>query len=127
MPAIYNIGKTAIRDALKSMITHLGVSTDQTAFDAAQNAIDPANGGSTNLLVKASVESNAGTDGDAFDASMTINGDSEYTGKKINSVGVANGSSRTSFLSRTVVDGPTVQTNDVMGVSTRWLVEDNTT
>jgi hypothetical protein len=124
MPAILDQGKTAVRDALKSLVTHVGVATDQTTFDSTQTALDPANGGSANLLIKASSE--ADVNPSTFDATMTIDGDSEFTGKTIWTVGVLNGSLRTNALTRTVRSvGIGVQAGDSFTIGVRVAVEDN--
>lgn len=124
MAALLTQGRTAIRDSLKTLISHVGIATDQTAFSAAQTALDPANGGSGNYLIKASTEANV--DGDTFDATMTVNGDTEFTGKTIWTIGVLNGSTRTDALSRTVrSQGIGVQAGDSYTVGVRVKVEDN--
>lgn len=116
-------GLTAVRDSTKTLVTHVGVATDQTAFSASQTALDPANGGASNYLIKASTEANV--DGVTFDATMSINGDSEFTNKTIWTVGVLNGSARTNALSRTVrTQGIGVQAGDSFTIGVRVVVSD---
>lgn len=124
MPAILNQGKTAIRDSLKTLVTNVGVATDQTAFAATQTELDPANGGAANLLIKASTA--ADVDTSTFDATMTINGDTEFTGKTIWTIGVLNGPLRTNALTRSVrSQGIGVQAGDSFTIGVRVTVEDN--
>jgi hypothetical protein len=125
MPALLNQGKTAIRDSLKTLVTHVGVSTDSTAFSAAQTTLNP--GGGTNLI-KTATETNVtvtSTD-DAFDAVMTINGSSEFTGLTIRTIGLLNGSSASNALLRRVrTAGIGVEAGDVFTIGVRIQVQDN--
>lgn len=124
MAAILDQGKTAIRNSLKTLISHVGVATDQTAFAANQTALDPANGGAANILIKAATE--VDVDGATFDATTTINGDTEFTDKTIWTIGVLNGSARTDALTRTKrTQGIGVQAGDSYTVGARLKVEDN--
>lgn len=103
MAAIHQLGRTAIRDALKTLVTHVGVATDNTAFADNQTVLDPANGGASNLLIKAATKTNV--DGDIFDATIDIdNRDAaaDFENKTIFTIGAQNGSARTNNLSRTV-------------------------
>lgn len=123
--AILTQGLTALRDSLKTLVTHVGVATDQTAFSAGQTALDPANGGASNFLIKTSSEVNV--DSVTFDASMSIDGDSEFTGKAIYTVGILNGSGRTAALSRSVRGsglGIGVQAGDSFTIGARVVVSD---
>ena len=86
--AILTQGKTAIRDSLKTLVTHLVVSDDSQAFAVGDTGINPA-AGSTSTHVEASSE--ADVDASTFDASITITGSSEHTGKVINAIGLAKG------------------------------------
>lgn len=122
--AILTIGLTAIRDALKTLISHVGIATDQTGFDLAQVAVDPANGGAANVLIKASAEANV--DAVTFDATISVSGDTEFTNKTIWTIGVLNGALRTNPLTRTVrSQGIGVQAGDVYTIGVRVVVEDN--
>jgi hypothetical protein len=120
--AIVNQGKTAIRDSLKTLITHIGVSTDNTAFSAAQTALNPSGSGTN--LIKASTE--ADVDTSTFDASISINGTTEFTGLVINTIGLMNGSAASNVLSRSVRSaGIGVQGGDVFTIGVRVQVQDN--
>lgn len=90
MPAaLLQQGSTSIRDALKTLITHVCVSDDTTAFADTQTGINP-NATGTSTHVEAATD--ADVDYRTFDSSITITGASEFTGKVINSIGVAKGS-----------------------------------
>lgn len=125
MPAaILTQGKTAIRDSDKALVSHVGVATDQTAFAAGQTAIDPANGGAPNLLIKAATK--VDVDADTFDATIQINGDTEFTNKTIWTISALNGSGRTAALTRTVrSQGIGVQAGDVFTIGIRWSNQDD--
>lgn len=89
MPAaILDQGKTAIRDSLKALITHVVVSDDQTAFAANQTGINPG-GAATSTHVEAATD--ADVDSSTFDSTITITGATEFTNKVIYSIGVAKG------------------------------------
>lgn len=122
--AILTRGKTAIRDNLKELVTHLGVSTDQTAFDIAQVALDPANVGAANNHIEAVTELDV--DAITTDYSIEINGATEFTGKTIWTMSLMNGITRTDPLSRRVrTVGVGIQSDDVTTVTIRATVEDN--
>lgn len=124
MPALLDRGRTAIRDQLMTLITNVGVTSDNTAFAAAQTAIDPAGDVAANRLIKASAETIV--DASTFDATMSINGDTEMTGKTIWTIAMMNGATRTDPLTRTVrTAGIGVQAGDVFTVGARVTVQDN--
>ncbi len=138
--ALLNQGFTMIRDDLKTRVTHVTLSDATVAFSAAHTGI---NGTDTNksVLVKASTDSDVGTTG--FDASITIDGTTEFTNKTIWSIGVADGTgvlqtalgtgtgygspvSGTDTISRTVrSQGIGVQAGDTMTIAVRSTIEDN--
>ncbi len=122
-PALLNQGITDIRDVIATRVTHVGVATDTTAFAATQTALDPANGGAANLLIKASTSANV--DFQTVDETMTINGDTEFTGKTIMTIGILDGSARTDAMSRTVrSQGIGVQAGDTFTIGVRIQVTD---
>lgn len=122
MAAILNQGKTAIRDQLKTLITYVGVSTDDTAFSATQTAIDPSAAGTN--LIKSSSETNV--DDYTFDAQITIDGDSEFTDNSINTISILDGSTRTDALTRSVrTQAIGVQAGDSFTIGVRVQVQDN--
>lgn len=125
MPAILTQGTVAIRDALKTLVSHVGVATDQTAFNVAQTAVDPANGGSTNVLVKASTDADIGNG--VFESTIPINGDTEMTGKNIYTISACDGATRTDALTRTVRSQPIgVQAGDLFTIGVQWTITDET-
>ena len=122
--AILNQGETVIRDAVKTVLTNVGVATDQTAFSAAQTALDPANAGAGFLLIKAATQANV--DFQTVDYTMTINGTSEFTGLQIWTIGLLNGAARTNAVSRTVrTVSIGVQTGDSFTIGVRAQHQDN--
>lgn len=129
MAAILDQGKQAIRDSLKTLVTHVGVAVDSTAFSAAQTVLDPAGDVSADRLIKASSEANV--DGNTFDATITIDGTTELTNKSIHTIALMNGSTRTAALSRTVrqAAGPDLGIGVIAGdshtVGIRVQVQDN--
>lgn len=124
MPAILTQGKTAIRDQLAALITHVGLSTDTTAFAAGQTTLSPA-GGSPTVLIKTPTETVV--DAATIDYSIAVNGDSEFTGATIFTIGLMQGASPSQVLSRSVrSQGIGVQAGDSFDVGIRLTVEDNT-
>lgn len=122
MPAITQQGRTAIRDSVKTLVTHIGLSTDQTAFGDGQTDLSP--GGGTELI-KASTESNV--DGDTFDAQIDVDGDTEFTNSTIWTIGLMDGASASDMLSRTVrSQGIGVQAGDSFTIGVRVVVSDET-
>lgn len=87
--AILDQGKTAIRDSLKTLVTHVVVSDDTAAFGGTQTGINPT-AGSTSTHVETATD--ADVDASTFDSTITITGASEFTDKSIFSIGVAKGS-----------------------------------
>lgn len=126
MPAILNQGKTAIRDSLKTLVTHVGVTTDNTAFAATHTTLNPSGSGTN--LIKNATKANSGINNDQFDATITIDGTIEFTNQAINTIGLMNGSAPTNTLSRSVRGtglGIGVQAGDTFTIGVRVLVQDN--
>ena len=71
MPAaIYTVGKTAIRDLLKTGFSpSIGLSDDNAAFNAAQTSVNPT-GGATVALVKTATIANV--DDSTYDATISV-------------------------------------------------------
>lgn len=132
-------GRTAIRDALKTLITHIVVSDASDAFVDTQTGINPT----TNKSVAVAASTEVNVDGDTFDATCTIDGTTTMTNKNITSIGVAKGTAvmqaaagtgtlygsptvGTDCLSRTVrTMSIGVQSGDSFVVGVRGKVEDN--
>lgn len=137
--AILDQGKTSIRDSLKTLITHVAVSDDDTAFSATQTGINPDNTKSTHV----ETATDADVDGNTFDSTITITGASEFTDKSIFAIGVAKGSAirqasggtgthtgggtnGTDLLTRSVRTlGIGVQSGDTFTIGVRVQVQDN--
>lgn len=142
MAAILTQGATSIRDALKTLITHIAVSDDTQAFSAADTGINPA-AGATSTHVEAATD--ADVDGSTFDSTIVITGATEFTGKVINCIGAAKGTAiraatgaggthtgggtvGTDLLTRSVRQaglGIGVQSGDTQTVGVRTQVQDN--
>lgn len=139
--AILTQGKSAMRDSLKSLVSHVGVSDDTTAFSVGQTVINPG-GGSLSTHGEASTDTDVGAD--AFDAVMTIDGDTEYQNKVINTISVGKGAAMrgastgthtgapltvgTDCLSRSLRGaglGWGIQAGDTATIGVRLTVEDN--
>lgn len=122
--AILNQGKTAIRNSLKTLVTHVGLSTDATAFAGTQTALNPSGSGTN--LIKACTNADSGTNNDQFDATITVNGTTEFTGLVINTISIQNGSAASNALTRSVrTAGIGVQAGDLFTIGARVLVQDN--
>ncbi len=121
MAAILDQGATAIRDALKTLVSHVGLSTDQTAFSAAHTSLSP--GGGTELI-KASSEANV--DATTFDATIDVDGSIEFTNQTIWTIGLMDGAASGDAMSRSVrTQGIGVQAFDIFTVGVRVAVQDN--
>lgn len=122
MPAaILNQGISDIRDAIATKVTHVGISTDSTAFSATQAALDPAAAGTN--LIKASSATNV--DFQTVDETMTIDGTTEFTGLTIRTIGALKGATRTDVMTRTVrTAGIGVQAGDTFTIGVRLKVTD---
>lgn len=122
--AILTQGLTVIRNSLKTTLSHIGVATDATAFVVSQTALDPANAGAADLLIK--VVTNTDVDSQTYDATMTINGTTEMTGKNIFTIGMLNGALRTNAVSRSVrTNSIGVQTGDSFTIGIRIKTQDD--
>ena len=118
--ALLTQGSTAIRDALKTLVSHVGIATDTTAFSAAQTAMNPAGGGTN--IIKASTE--ADVNATTFDASATITS-ADGTGS-FRTVSILNGSAVGNALSRSVrTNGIGIDAGDSYTVTVRVAVQDN--
>lgn len=138
--AILDQGKTAIRDSLKTLITHVTVSDDNAAFSSSDTGINPT-AGSTSTHVETATD--ADVDGNTFDSTITITGATEFTDKVIYAIGVAKGSGirsatgsggthtgggtvGTDTLTRSVRTlGIGVQSGDTFTLGVRTQVQDN--
>ena len=125
MPAILDIGKTNIRDAIRGVagnaVTHVGISTASDAFAGNQTALDPTAG--TNLIKAATFTV---VTFDTLDATMSVNGTTEFTGLIIRTIGMLKGATRTDVISRSVrTVGLGIQAGDSFTIGVRYQVADN--
>lgn len=138
--ALLNQGKSSIRDSLKTLVTHVCVSDDSTAFALTHTGINPG-AAATSTHVEASTDTDV--DANTFDSTITITGSTEFTDKSILSIGVAKGLGvrqaagsggshtgggvvGTDTISRSVRTlGIGVQTGDTMTIGVRVQVQDN--
>lgn len=126
--AILQQGKTAIRDAVATLITHIAVTDDGTAFSISHTVANPA-AGATTVLTKAA--SQTVVDANTMDETITITGATEFTGKVINCICAAKGTGTTgagtdtlSRTPRTAGLGIGVQSGDIYTIGVRTTTTD---
>lgn len=120
--AILTQGSTSIRDSLKTLFTHVGISTDSTAFAVGQTAINPSGAGTNLIKTATKTDVNATT----FDATMSIDGTTEFTGLTAMTISLLVGSARTNASTRSVRSvGIGVQAGDSFAIGIRVAVADN--
>jgi hypothetical protein len=125
MPAaIYTVGKTTIRDLLKTGFSpSIGLSDDSAAFAVGQTSVNPTGGATTALVKTATI---ADVDASTYDATISVNGTTELTGKNIYSISACTSNSAAAAKSRTVRSNPIgVQTGDLYTIGLRIAVADN--
>jgi hypothetical protein len=138
--AFLNQGKTSVRDSLKTLVTYVAGSDDNAAFLATHTGINPA-GAATSTIVKTAT--NVNVDANTFDATITIDGTTEFTNKNLLAIGVSKGlgvrqvagsggthtgggTVGTDTISRSVRTlGIGVQSGDIFTVGNRLEVQDN--
>lgn len=121
MPAaLLTQGRTAIRDALKTLVSHVGIATDSTAFAAGQTTLNPSGAGTN--IIKPSTE--VDVDASTFDASISVSS-ADGTGL-FRTVGVLNGAAAANALSRSVrTNGIGIDAGDSYTIAVRAAVQDN--
>lgn len=87
--AILDQGQTAIRDAVKSLVTHVAITDDTTAFSGAHTGINPGAAATSTWVKVTAAETNV--DFQTVDYTISIDGSTEFTNKVINAIGVAKG------------------------------------
>ena len=122
--AIYTVGKTAIRDLLKTGFSpSIGVSDDNAAFAVGQSSVNPTGGVTTALVKTATI---ADVDASTYDATISINGTTEMTGKNIYSISPCTSNAANAAKGRVVRSNPIgVQTGDLYTVGLRIATADN--
>ncbi len=119
--AILNQGKQAIRDALKTLVTHVGLSTDATAFVATQTAINPSGSGTN--IIKAATDTDVAFD--TADSTITVTS-ADGTGN-FATISVLNGSGASAALTRFVRSATIgIQAGDTYTIAVRYQVTDAT-
>lgn len=122
--AIYTVGKTAIRDLLKTGFSpSIGLSDDNAAWAANQSSVNPTGGATTALVKTATI---ADVDASTYDATISVNGNTELTGKNIYSISACTSNAASAAKSRTVRGNPIgVQAGDLYTIGLRVAVADN--
>lgn len=98
MPAYLQQGLTAIRNSIKSLITHVGVTDDGAAFNAEHTTLNPTGAPTTNFIGAAT---KTDVDFQTADYSFVVTS-ANFGGKFIRAIGVLSGSAATAALSRAV-------------------------
>jgi hypothetical protein len=114
-------GITKIRDSIGTLATHVGISTNQSAFSTADTVINP--GGSGTNLIKTSTVTTVNPS--TVDVTMDITGSSEFTDLEIWTISVLDGATASDIISRfvrTVSIG--CQAGDVFTIGARLAVAD---
>lgn len=113
-------GLTDARDQIKTLVTHLILNDDATAFAAGQTTADP--GGSTLRIAKTVTE--ADVDTVTTDFTCAVNGGTDGTGT-INSICLAKGSLDGDVVTRYVrTNGIGLEAGDVFTIGLRNSVAD---
>lgn len=97
MAAIHSQGINKILVALRSLFTHVGVSTDDTAYSVGQTRLDPTASG-TNLILAATQE-NVDNATDDYTINVTS---ANFGGNVIMTIGLQDGATATDNISRSV-------------------------
>lgn len=97
MPAIHSQGINKILVRLRGLLTHVGVSTDSTAYAIGQTRLDPTATG-TNLIA-AATQTNVNNSTDDYTINVTS---ANFGGNNIRTIGAMDGASATNNISRSV-------------------------
>jgi hypothetical protein len=97
MPAIHSQGVNKILVNARSLLTHVGVSTDNTAYNINQTQLDPSAVG-TNLIA-AATQANVDNATDDYTINVTS---ANFGGNSIFTIGAQSGSAATDSISRSV-------------------------
>ncbi len=96
MAAIHNEGLNKILVHLRTLVTHVGVSTDSTAFGTGDTDLSP--GAGTDLILSAT---NANVDNDTDDYTISVTS-ANFGGNTIFTIGAMDGATSTDSVSRSV-------------------------
>lgn len=117
--ALLTQGRQSIRDAIKGIVTHAGISTNSTAFAVGQTELNP--GGTGTNIIKAATKTDV--DASTFDASITVTS-ADGTGS-FRTVGILDGAAATDAMSRSVrTNGLGLDAGDSYTVTIRVAVTD---
>ena len=122
MAAFLQQGTTAIRDAVADVFTHVGVTDDDTAFNATQTALNPSGG---DVFIAAATK----TDVDFATKDYAIQVTSaDFGGRFINAIGIMTGNTASDAASRAVRElGIGVESaNDTFNLAVRLEHQDIT-
>lgn len=97
MPAIHSQGINKILVKLRTLVTHIGVSTDSTAYSVGQTRLDPSAAG-TNLIA-AATQVNVNNSTDDYTISVTS---ANFGNNTIRTIGAMDGAAATNNISRSV-------------------------
>lgn len=97
MPAIHDQGLNKVLVHLRTLLSHVGVSTDNTAFAAGQTRLNPSAAG-TNLILAAT---NSNVDNDTDDYTINVTS-ANFGGNTIFTIGAQDGGLATDNISRSV-------------------------
>jgi len=98
VPAYLQQGLTAIRNSIKALVTHVGVTDDGVAFSDVHTTLNPT-GGSTSNYIGAATKTDV--DYQTADYSFVVTS-ANFGNKFIRAIGVLSGSAATNALSRAV-------------------------
>lgn len=121
MPAIHNQGLNKVLVHLRTLITHVGVSTDSTAFSVGDTDLSP--GAGTDLILSAT---NSNVDNDTDDYTINVTS-ANFGGNTIFTIGAMDGATSADNISRSVrTNGIGVEASgDDFTVGVRFSVADN--
>jgi hypothetical protein len=97
MAAIHTQGINKILVALRSLVSHVGVTTDNTSYSVGQTRLDPSGVG-TNLIA-AATQADVNNSTDDYTINVTS---ANFGGNVINTIGAMSGSAATDSISRSV-------------------------
>lgn len=97
MPAIHSQGINKILVRLRGLLTHVGVSTDSTAYAIGQTRIDPTAAGVN--LIAAATQVNVNNSTDDYTINVTS---ANFGGNTIRTIGAMDGPAATNNISRSV-------------------------
>ncbi len=98
MPAFLKTGLTDVRDAIKALITHVGVTDDGAAFDDDHTRLNPTEGATSNYIAAAT---KTDVDFRTVDYQFVVTS-ANFGGKFVRAIGILKGAAATDAISRSV-------------------------